>query len=42
MKITQYIINAFATNLHQGNPAAVCLLEEYPSDSIMQQLATKK
>ncbi|TVY01857.1 PhzF family phenazine biosynthesis protein [Paenibacillus cremeus] len=34
-----HIVDAFADRPFRGNPAAVCLLERYPSDAVMQQIA---
>lgn len=34
-----YQVDAFASKLFQGNPAAVCILENWPSDSLMQKIA---
>lgn len=39
MKITQYQIDAFATRAFAGNPAAVCPLESWLDDSILQAIA---
>lgn len=35
----QYIIDAFTDKVFAGNPAAVCLPETWPEDSIMQSIA---
>ena len=35
----QYIVDAFTDKLFCGNQAAVCVLEEWPSDSLMQGIA---
>lgn len=35
----QYIVDAFADRLFEGNPAAVCLLDTWPADTLMQQIA---
>lgn len=37
----QYIVDAFADRLFQGNPAAVCVLEQWPEDRVMQQIAAE-
>ncbi len=37
--IEMHIIDAFADSPFRGNPAAVCLLERYPSDPWLQQVA---
>ncbi|MGI6664477.1 MAG: PhzF family phenazine biosynthesis protein [Christensenellaceae bacterium] len=34
-----YIVDAFAEKLFEGNPAAVCILERWLSDALMQQIA---
>ena len=34
-----YQVDAFATKLFQGNPAAVCPLEEWLPDALMQSIA---
>ena len=39
MKIRQYQIDAFATRAFEGNPAAVCMLEYWLEDSLLQALA---
>ncbi|MGI9547604.1 MAG: PhzF family phenazine biosynthesis protein [Flavobacteriaceae bacterium] len=39
MKQKIYQIDAFAENLFEGNPAAVCILESWPDDHWMQQVA---
>lgn len=36
-----YQVDAFTDKLFGGNPAAVCLLPEWPSDSIMQSIAAE-
>jgi PhzF family phenazine biosynthesis protein len=39
MNITQYVIDAFASKPFTGNPAAVCLLESWLDDTMMQNIA---
>lgn len=39
MKQKIYQVDAFARDLFSGNPAAVCLLEEWLSDDMMQKIA---
>lgn len=39
MKLTIYQIDAFASKLFSGNPAAVIPLEKWPDDSLMQNIA---
>ena len=36
-----YVIDAFADELFSGNPAGVCLLNEWPSDLVMQRVAAE-
>lgn len=35
----QYIVDAFASQLFQGNPAAVCVLDHWPEDWLMGKIA---
>lgn len=35
----QYIVDAFTDRPFSGNPAAVCVMEQWPADSLMQQIA---
>jgi PhzF family phenazine biosynthesis protein len=39
LKIPIYQIDAFTSRVFAGNPAAVCTLEEWPEDSILQAIA---
>jgi PhzF family phenazine biosynthesis protein len=39
MKIKQYQVDAFATRVFSGNPAAVCPLEAWLADGVMQAIA---
>ena len=39
MKIKQYQVDAFATRVFKGNPAAVCPLESWPDDGLLQAIA---
>jgi PhzF family phenazine biosynthesis protein len=39
MKITQYQVDAFTADVFSGNPAAVCPLEGWLSDEVMQAIA---
>ena len=41
MEISLYQIDAFASKLFEGNPAAVCPLDEWLSDDIMQSIAAE-
>ena len=35
----QYIVDAFTDKVFAGNPAAVCILNQWLSDEIMQKIA---
>lgn len=39
MNVKQYIVDAFADKLFSGNPAAVCIMEQWISKDLMQQIA---
>ena len=39
MKLKQYQVDAFATRTFEGNPAAVCPLDEWLDDELMQAIA---
>ena len=39
MKLTLYQIDAFAEKVFQGNPAAVCILENWLDSALMQKIA---
>lgn len=39
MKITQYQVDAFASRVFGGNPAAVCPLDHWLSDKLLQSIA---
>lgn len=41
MRLKQYQIDAFATRLFEGNPAAVCPLEHWLDDSLLQAIANE-
>ncbi len=41
MEITLYQIDAFANNVFEGNPAAICPLEEWLPDKLMQKIAAE-
>jgi PhzF family phenazine biosynthesis protein len=41
MRIPIYQIDAFTDELYKGNPAAVCLLESWPADHILQSIAAE-
>lgn len=40
-KLTLYQIDSFATELFKGNPAAVCILEEWLPDELMQKIGNE-
>ncbi len=35
----QYIVDAFTDKVFSGNQAAVCVLDEWPDDDLMQSIA---
>ena len=35
----QYVVDAFTKNVFEGNPAAVCVMEAWPEDGLMQKIA---
>lgn len=39
MKLKQYVVDAFTDSVFKGNPAAVCVLPEWLSDTLMQDIA---
>ncbi len=41
MQLKLYQIDAFATQLFEGNPAAVCPLKEWLPEKTMQAIATE-
>ncbi len=41
MKIRQYQVDAFATRIFEGNPAAVCPLDAWLDDSLLQAIAAE-
>ncbi len=41
MILRQFQIDAFATRPFQGNPAAVCPLEDWLPDALLQAIAEK-
>ena len=41
MKIPMYQVDAFTDKLFKGNPAAVCLLEHWITDELMQKIAVE-
>lgn len=36
-----YVVDAFANQLFKGNPAGVCILDEYPDAAVMQAIAAE-
>ncbi|MCY8933940.1 PhzF family phenazine biosynthesis protein [Bacillus atrophaeus] len=36
-----YVVDAFAENLFEGNPAGVCIMKEWIRDELMQQIAAE-
>lgn len=36
-----YVVDAFADHLFEGNPAAVCVLDTWLSDELMQLIAVE-
>lgn len=41
MKIKLYQVDAFTSRLFGGNPAAICILEQWLDDSLMQRIAAE-
>jgi len=41
MKLKQYQVDAFATRVFEGNPAAVCPLDSWLDDSLLQAIANE-
>lgn len=39
MKIDYYVIDAFTDKCFSGNPAGVCLMDEWPEDTILRNIA---
>ena len=37
--LKQYVVDAFTNTVFKGNPAAVCLLENWLPDRLMQHIA---
>ena len=37
----QYIVDAFTDRIFQGNPAAVCLMEKWPEEALMKDIAAE-
>ena len=41
MRIKLYQVDAFTDKVFRGNPAAVCILEEWVDDTLMQSIAAE-
>ena len=41
MKLTMYQVDAFSDEIFKGNPAAVCILEDWLDESLMQHIANE-
>jgi PhzF family phenazine biosynthesis protein len=41
MRIPYYQVNAFTNHTFGGNPAGVCILKQWPSDSLLQRIAAE-
>nr|WP_321409888.1 PhzF family phenazine biosynthesis protein [uncultured Carboxylicivirga sp.] len=41
MKIPFYQVDAFTNELFKGNPAGVCIVDEYPDNDVMQKIAAE-
>jgi PhzF family phenazine biosynthesis protein len=41
MSIPYYQVDTFTSRLFSGNPAGVCLLADWPSEGILQSIATE-
>jgi PhzF family phenazine biosynthesis protein len=39
MRIKRYQVNAFTNTVFHGNPAAVCILDNWLSETLMQHIA---
>ena len=37
----QYIVDAFTDRIFRGNPAAICVMDSFPDDRLMQDIATE-
>jgi PhzF family phenazine biosynthesis protein len=40
-ELKMYQVDAFTNELFKGNPAAVCMVEDFPIDEVMQQIAAE-
>ena len=41
MKLKQYQVDAFASRVFEGNPAAICPLDYWLADDVMQAIAAE-
>jgi PhzF family phenazine biosynthesis protein len=41
MKMKYYVVDAFAEKVFEGNPAGVCVLEQWLTDDLMQNIASE-
>ncbi len=41
MKISLWQVDAFTSRVFAGNPAAVCLLDAWPDDGLLQAIAVE-
>ena len=41
MKLKYYVVDAFADRPFTGNPAGVCLLDAWPEDELLQNIAAE-
>ncbi len=41
MNCSIYQVDAFASEVFQGNPAAVCILDQWPAETLMQKVANE-
>lgn len=41
MKLSFYVVDAFTSTVFHGNPAAVCPLDAWPGDALMQNIAAE-
>ena len=39
MGMKQYIVDAFTDTLFKGNQAAVCVMDKWPEDELMRNIA---
>lgn len=37
--LTQYVVDAFTDKIFAGNPAAVCVMDRWLPDALMQKIA---